>query len=278
VALKSLIVLFLASITYGRVLPSNFNSTNIDERIIGGKEVVKNSYPFMVRIEAISKSDESYLCGGTLIHENYIVTAAHCVYDDDDPIIGLIIHFGDHHVNELDDTQTIVSVTMRNVFFHEDYDYPRVGHNDIALIRLPEPAPLSRHVKPICIARRRTVERYHHGKALGWGDTSNVGPVSDVLKEIDLPILADGCRKFSMYSPDIMICAGNTEGKEMATCSGDSGGPFVVDAEFKPVLAGVTSFGSAIGCVTIGYGVVFARVSAYIPWLSNLMGSALCIV
>jgi len=257
----------------------DFNST-FDERIIGGNEARKNSYPYMVRLSAVNIQGSGFLCGASLLHENYVVTAAHCVHDSRTPIKSIKLHFGDHNQYTAENTRTTMDIPMANVQYHTQYS-ERTINNDIALIRLPQKAPISAHVQPICVASGLTVSKHRSGTATGWGLTSNSqhgGRVSQVLKEITLPILSDqDCRVFGSFNPQTMLCAGNTQGIQAAICSGDSGGPFVVNAG-KLALTGISSYVSSRGCVTVGFGVVFVRVSNYIPWLQNQMGSALCVV
>jgi len=257
----------------------DYNST-IDERIIGGNEVRKNSYPFMVRLSAKNAQGAGFLCGASLIHENFVVTAAHCVYSSRVAITSIKLHFGDHHQYMQENTQSSMDIPMANIQHHSQYS-ERTISNDIALIRLPRKAPISGHVQPICVASAIIVSKHRVGTAMGWGLTRNSqqgGRVSEVLKEVNLPILPNAeCRVFGSFNPQTMICAGNTRGVEAAVCSGDSGGPYVV-RDGKLALTGIASYVSSQGCVTVGYGVVFVRVSNYIPWLKNQMGSALCVI
>jgi len=234
----------------------------------------------MVRVEATNIQGAGFLCGASLIHENFVVTAAHCVYASDVPIRSIRLHFGDHNQWQHDATQSAMDIPMSYISRHTQYD-ERTINNDIALIRLPQRAPISAHVQPICVASAATVSRHQVGTAMGWGLTRNSqhgGQVSEVLKEINLPILPNPeCRMFGSFNPQTMVCAGNTQGIQAAICSGDSGGPFVVNAG-KLALTGISSYVSSRGCVTVGFGVVFVRVSNYIPWLQNQMGSALCVI
>uniref|UniRef100_T1ITR3 Peptidase S1 domain-containing protein n=1 Tax=Strigamia maritima TaxID=126957 RepID=T1ITR3_STRMM len=256
-----------------------FSSPAIDERIIGGNHVPKNSYPFVVRVEAYKADGSGFLCGASLLHENFVVTAAHCVHDSRVRVTRIRLHFGDHTLRRQDDTQSTMEIPMANVQYHAQYSESTIN-NDIALIRLPQRAPISRHVQPICVASAATVARQNLGTAMGWGLTRNSqqgGDVSEILKEVNLPILPNAeCRMFGSFNPQTMICGGNTRGIQAAVCSGDSGGPFVVNAG-RLLLTGISSYVSGYGCVAVGYGVVFVRVSNYIPWLQNTMGSALCV-
>jgi len=281
IMLHNFLFIALATVASAFLLPEDLNITHIDERIIGGQEVVKNSWPFMVRVEGVKQDGSGYLCGASLLHENYVVTAAHCVYDGKSPVVGVTLHFGDHNLWKQDNTQTSMKIPMGNIRVHQSYSETTI-HNDIALIRLPQRAPISQYVQPLCLASPQTVARYNQGTAIGWGLTrngQNGGQVSEVLKQVNLPILPNQeCRQFGSFNPNIMVCAGNTQGIQMAICSGDSGGPFVINVGGRNALVGISSFVSGYGCVAVGYGVVFVRANGYTQWLQSMMGNSLCVV
>jgi len=249
----------------------HYNTSTLSERIIGGKEVVRNSYPFVVRIVGTKADGNSFICGGSLVSPNFVLTAGHCVKDDQMPVYSLNLFFGDHHIWQKEATETEMAIPMNYVFAHQQYNQYNL-FNDIALIRLPRPAPISQYVRPICLASAQRAAQHQGATAIGWGMTSSPGgQISVVLKEVNLPFLGqDGCHRFPMYNPTTMICAGNTRGHPEAVCQGDSGGPYVINPNTQPALVGLTSFGSPTGCHTVGYGGVFTRVAAYLPWIRSI--------
>jgi len=233
--------------------------TPLGQRIIGGSVVTPHSWPWQVVVGAPNS-----LCGGSLIDERHVLTAAHCIK----PTEGHTAHtvtIGLHDRNGVTFMEQVISA--EKIYMHEQYDENTVA-NDIAVIYLSKPVQVTDKVNFICLpgAEATMGEKVY---AAGWGRTAANGDTSPVLKQTDLTVTE--CGKFwgpSQYDTKKQICASTTGS---VTCNGDSGGPLMYLHNGQWYLNGVVSFGSA--CRT-DIGGVFARVSYYMPWIRAKMALA----
>lgn len=179
-------------------------------RIVGGVQVRTNKYPWIAQIIR----GAFLFCGGTLINDRYVLTAAHCVHEMD--MTGVAVR-----LLQLDRSSTHVGI-MRAVAFahaHAGYDPVSLVH-DIALLRLDQPVPLVQSMRPVCLPSSRT-QQFDYQKAIvaGWGLSTEGGSTSSVLQETIVPIITNAqCRATSYKSMivDTMLCAGyvQTGGKD----------------------------------------------------------------
>ncbi|XP_076238844.1 trypsin-7-like [Calliopsis andreniformis] len=228
-------------------------------RIVGGETTRVNEFPWIARLSYLNK----FYCGGTLINDRYVLTAAHCVKGF--MWFMIKVTFGEHDrcLETAPETRYVVKVLTGDFSFLN-------FENDIALLRLNERVPLGDTIRPICLPTVRD-KLYVGTKAIaaGWGTLQEDGKPSCLLQEVDLPIMSlQECRN-TKYSPRMitenMMCAGYQEGKK-DSCQGDSGGPLIAEREDRKYeLVGVVSWGN--GCARPGYPGVYTRVTRYIDWI-----------
>ncbi|XP_026550078.1 proproteinase E-like, partial [Notechis scutatus] len=150
------------------------------------------------------------------------------------------------------------------------------SRDDIALIKLSRPAVLNDKVQLACLPPRGEVLPNHHPCYVsGWGTLYTGGPMPDILQQALLPVVDYAhCTQpdwWGTYVKQTMVCAG---GDIKAACNGDSGGPLSCPAaDGRWYVHGVTSFISARGCNTLQKPTVFTRVSAFIPWIEQVLPS-----
>ena len=243
-------------------------SQNKNARIIGGQPAKINEHPWMVAL--IDTRDDLQFCGGSLIAEDWVMTAAHCL--DGMRNSDLKILLGSASLtNRLAGREVAVS----GIFMHEDY----FDEHDIALVRLAEPVTQTY----IPMASRSLDDSLPEGTDLvtsGWGLTStgaNAAASNDLL-EVEIQLsnrqqCIDNYRETDNVDiTDEMICAGSTtELKD--SCSGDSGGPLTYRDDSGSVhLLGVVSFGSLEeGCASLTHPGIYTRVSRYDSWIDGVM-------
>lgn len=234
-------------------------------QIVGGQPADVGEWPWQAMVRA-----GGYLCGGSLLADNWVVTAAHCVYDDQGVLFtpdSITVTLGDHSRVQNDGYEQIMGVA--EVIAHPAYD-EWSNDNDIALLKLATAATLNARVTPIEPLTNNEAELAAEGVTAfvtGWGTSGEGGSASAVLLEVDVPVVSNTvCNSSYGTITDNMICAGYAEGGK-DSCQGDSGGPLVVpDNAGGWRLAGVVSFG--YGCARADFYGVYTRVSQYVDWLT----------
>ncbi|XP_042858075.1 trypsin-1-like [Penaeus japonicus] len=244
-------------------------------RIVGGTAVSPaHKYPWQVGLGQAGYY--GYKCGGSIINDRYVLTAAHCFYDNDGnrvSDVGLVVGVGDHDM--LSSTDDVAGVTLfvpvKTVILHEKYD-PKGYDYDIALLQLNQTLNLASHpqVRAVCLPADDT-KTYAgmNGIASGWGALRENGTQPNKLMEVTLPILNPNC--WDKAVTDRMLCAGLPEGGK-DTCQGDSGGPLCVQEGSKYVQVGVVSFGE--GCAKPRSPGFYARVSKFLSWIKEKTSDA----
>jgi chymotrypsin len=239
-------------------------------RIVGGNEALEHSWPWQVSLRTTSTS--FHFCGGSLINEEWVVTAAHCV--DGDTPSGLKVTTGDHHKTQGSTNEADHAVS--GIFMHEAYDGEGAGFpNDIALLKLRDPVTMDSYRRPICLAEAGDEFLGSNCFITGWGRTVETGD-ENVLNELNVEVRSQStCRSLwgSSYINNGHICVANGD---TGACNGDSGGPLACqklrDGQNRWVLAGATSWGRS-GCQTTGYPSVYSRVSYFRDWIENTIAA-----
>ncbi|XP_022218701.1 brachyurin [Drosophila obscura] len=241
-------------------------------RITGGTLATRNQFPHQVGLLLYVQGGAAW-CGGTLISNRWIVTAAHCT---DSLTTGVDVYLGAHdRTNAKEVGQQIIFVETKNVIVHENWSAETIT-NDISLIKLPVPIELNEHIQPAKLPAKADSYNTYSGEtaiASGWGLTSDSATaVTDILQYIEVPIMSNsGCSPwyFGLIG-GTNICIKTTGGTSI--CSGDSGGPLIL-ADGSNTLIGATSFGIALGC-EVGWPGVFTRITSYLDWIETNSGVA----
>ncbi|XP_038124066.1 trypsin-1-like [Cyprinodon tularosa] len=238
-----------------------------DDKIVGGYECTPHSQPHQV-----SLNSGYHFCGGSLVNENWVVSAAHCYKSR------VEVRLGEHHIVYSEGTEQFIQSSK--VIRHPNYDSWNID-NDIMLIKLSSPATLNQYVQPVALPSS-CAPAGTMCKVSGWGDTMSYGEYDlryrhsnfknvddgDKLQCLDIPILSDrDCdNSYPGMITDAMFCAGYLEGGK-DSCQGDSGGPVVCNGE----LQGVVSWG--YGCAEKNHPGVYTKVCIFNTWLQNTMAS-----
>ncbi|KAL2870572.1 serine protease [Aspergillus lucknowensis] len=229
-----------------------------DEAIVGGDDASIEDYPYQIAL----LSDGSLICGGSIISEQYVVTAGHCAYGAE--ASSFSIRAGSSSSSS---GGTVVQVSAVDV--HPDYDETTVN-NDITILTLAEPLTFGDGIAAVDLPSTSDLpEAGTVAVATGWGALEEGGNISDVLQYVEVPIV-DHEECASDYSDfgsitDTMLCAGVDAGGKDA-CQGDSGGPLVADG----VLIGITSWGN--GCARAGYPGVYSSPAKFRDFIESITG------
>ncbi|XP_056463645.1 chymotrypsin A [Gadus chalcogrammus] len=230
-------------------------------RIVNGEEAVPHSWSWQVSLQ-----DQTgfHFCGGSLINENWVVTAAHCNVKNYHRVV-----LGEH--DRSSNSEGVQVMTVGQVFKHPRYNGFTIN-NDILLVKLATPATLNMRVSPVCLAE--TDDVFEGGMKCvtsGWGLTRyNAADTPALLQQAALPLLTnEQCKKFwGNKISDLMICAGAAGA---SSCMGDSGGPLVCQKAGSWTLVGIVSWGS--GTCTPTMPGVYARVTELRAWVDQTIAA-----
>ncbi|KAK7156000.1 hypothetical protein R3I94_006158 [Phoxinus phoxinus] len=242
---------------------SDITGANEDTRIVGGQLQGQGGSPWQVLLR---REDEHGFCGGSLIDLRWVVTAAHCLQQTPDHVT-----VGDYDKMRPDkDEQKIkVEKMVLHPHFHE-YTFD----SDIALLYLSDPVTPGPFAAPVCLPDANLAERLlkpgEQGLVTGWGATRFLQRSSRFLRKVRLPVVDQmNCiNSTEQVITDNMFCAGYLMA-EMDACTGDSGGPFVVNYRGTWFLAGVVSWGER--CAAEGKYGVYTRLGNYLSWIREEM-------
>ena len=202
--------------------------------IVGGEEVdppcPNCKYPFMVSL----RYGGGHWCGGSLVRENWVITAAHCVEGVSQN--SLQVKIGLHNVNS---TTGAVTRNVSDIIIHPQYSGWSLD-NDYALLELSSPVTTFEPIQ--LITEDENDDEPVISTTMGWGATSSGGWSSNVLMEVDVPI-DESCGNIGNQVTNNMVCAGDNNGGE-DSCQGDSGGPLIMtNDEDEYELIGIVSWG-----------------------------------
>ena len=251
-------------------------SSTYTPRIVGGAAVPISRAPWQVALIALPSSNNflGQFCGGSLVSNEWIVTAAHCVVSDVDESVMSPSRLGIQVGNATLSTSRLSALSVQRIVVHPSYVSSSYNH-DVALIQLSSPVSLRAGSIEAIPLVRGSIAHNSPGFVTGWGQTSMTSSSGYVFSP-RWPTALEGVRVYvsdancwneapSGYNSTLMICAG-TDGWNHDTCQGDSGGPLSVSVSGVNQLAGITSWGS--GCAWLSPG-VYTKVSNYANWIDS---------
>ncbi|XP_069044071.1 serine protease 27-like isoform X1 [Lepisosteus oculatus] len=240
--------------------------------IVGGQDAEEGQWPWQVYMQIQVNLNDATFCGGSLISEQWVLTAARCFK----PSFLLEHSFVRLRAYKLDQpSKHEVKKSIKKVVLHEQYEKAADGF-DIALVQLDSEVSLSPYISPVQLANPNNVfTEDTECWATGWGMTKENVPLAPprTLQEVQLPIVDNRCCQ-SMYNSkatirEDMMCAGDEDGQK-DTCLGDSGGPLVCKKGDSWIQAGIVSFGR--GCGRPNSPGVYTRVSSFTDWIKEHSG------
>ncbi|XP_051541859.1 coagulation factor IXb [Myxocyprinus asiaticus] len=250
-------------------LPTIQNATKSGQRIIGGNEATPGEIPWQVVF--MHKLNKIAFCGGSLLNEEWVITAAHCVEGK----MGIFfIRAAEHDITKKEEKESDYDIAEYHI--HPCYNSQKSLYNhDIALLKLKGLVQFSDYALPICLGSKDFTENLlrstPNSLVSGWGRLQYGGIESNTLQKVEVPYVdRTECKGSSTSSiTRFMFCAGySTVRKD--SCQGDSGGPHVTRYQNTWFLTGIVSWGEE--CAKDGKYGIYTRVSRYMNWISNTTG------
>jgi len=251
-------------------------SAQEEPKVVGGVEVDIKDYPWQIALT--SSPNGSGFCGGSIIGDSWVLTAAHCVNGDSPNSV--YVRAGSSNAFASGGT----SYSLNNIIVHPNYS----GNSyDFALLEIDGEFNYSENVQKIDLVTAADIAAGVQDPGVmatitGWGTTSSGGSLSSTLMMVEAPIVSNnvacgtstdengnsgdyGCSSLD----ESMICAGDLVNGGEDACQGDSGGPLAVrnSDDTKWLLIGATSWG--YGCADVDYPGVWSKVSYVLDWINS---------
>lgn len=237
-------------------------------KIVNGQDATPCEYTWQISMRQRS----NHYCGGSIISDKWILTAAHCVPGAS----GDTIVVGDYNKDSNND-QYQAEHSIKQIISHPKYN-SRTMKYDFALIELRTAIKFNECVGAVCLPEADATT----GAGCfisGWGTLSSGGSSPNKLQEAEVAVMTNEmcCGDYGYSCNELhqsMLCANgrNSAGQNIDACQGDSGGPLACEERGKWVLHGVTSWG--YGCAQATYPGVYGRVWDVIDWVNENIGSS----
>ncbi|XP_053690623.1 collagenase-like [Sabethes cyaneus] len=235
-------------------------------RIVNGFPASPGQFPYQVFLKGFTSGDVR-ACGGSLLSNEWILTAAHCMTDVQwfEIVMGTVVSAAPE-----------VLGYSTNFFQHISYNPTNLNH-DIGLIRLDRPVAFSQNIQPVNLPTAdRAIETFFNYLATvsGFGRTSDIGPISPIKNWVNIRIIANGACAAVFGSSVVVpstICGTGAEDADQSTCQGDSGGPLTIQEGGASVQIGVASFVSSAGCKA-GHPSGYVRTTHFRSWITGQTG------
>lgn len=252
--------------------------------VLGGQEVERGQWPWLAAIHVYQQSALNFRCGGNLISNKIVISAAHCFkgresmqFNTDDIVVSL----GQHNIRKLHDPRTI-SMGLESLNVHPEFlKDPKGSYDaDIALLILERAVTFSEFIKPVCLWSGEVDETAVFGKTgvvVGWGKDESGQLVTKAPKRASIPIVSHidcirSSETFLKITSARTLCGGGKN--DSGPCNGDSGGGLMLYKNGAWQLRGIISVALAdpvTGMCNLKQYVVFTDVAKFHDWIHSFL-------
>ncbi|KAG6450194.1 hypothetical protein O3G_MSEX006451 [Manduca sexta] len=234
-------------------------------RIAGGSAASLGQIPYQAGI-VIHLPRGQAICGGSLLTNRRVLTAAHCWWDGENQAQRFTVVLGSIRV-----FSGGLRINTRDIVMHENWQ-PRIVRNDVAMIRLPQNVGLNNNIQTIALPSGGQLNEHFAGEravASGYGRIGDA-PIHDItinqaLRHVTLDVISNAVcsdtRDIGPFVHSTNICTSGAGGR--STCRGDSGGPLVVTRNNRPLLVCAMSY----NINRISFPAVYARITSFNDWI-----------
>ncbi|XP_063708228.1 serine proteinase stubble-like [Culicoides brevitarsis] len=273
----SLSDLFEENEVCGRPVPAG------NSLVLNGTPTVRGEFPWLIAIYTKKTKNLEYQCGGTLITNQAILTAAHCIHLHNDDILTeneIVLFIGRNDIDDWTETGYI-SPKVKKIIVHPDYKKSDTtsADADIAIILLKLKVTFTQFIRPACLWRGPT--RFSdivskNGTVVGWG-RDMAGVITSTPNKVVMPIVSESAclrshESYRFLTSNRTFCAGNRDGS--GPCNGDSGGGLTMFKNERWYLRGIVSTSlydtSTSSCDVKNY-VVFTDVAQFLDWIHSYL-------
>ncbi|XP_066579300.1 serine protease 27 [Amia ocellicauda] len=244
--------------------------------IVGGQDAKMGEFPWQAYIFIQLNGTHGSYCGGSLISEHWVLSAAHCFNGSSIIMEKSTVTLGAYSLAQPTNHEEKRSVAQ--LILHKRYHKVEKGF-DLALLQLDRRVRFSDFIRTVALPLDNSDDFADAKKCwvTGWGDISEKEelPNPRILQKVRVPIINNkqcgDLYKANCTIRDEMICAGYLKGG-MDSCQGDSGGPLVCKKKGEWIQTGIVSFG--YGCAKPRQPGIYTRTSSFLPWIKEHTGVA----
>lgn len=249
---------------------------------MGGKNIARGTWPWLVAIYLNKASGLAFNCGGNLVSPKVVVTAAHCfkTADQEYRASEVVIFLGRYNIMKWMEEGSQLN-EVASIFVHNEYMKKEASFDaDVAVVLLKTRVQYNEYIRPICLwdepSNINELEGTE-GTVVGWGRDGEGNIVTSEPRKVDVPIVSEAaCLRasdtFRYITSNRTFCAGGRDGR--GPCNGDSGSGMTMRRNNRWVLRGIVSAALAdpvMNTCNLQEFVVFTDASKFVTWIKSFM-------